>query len=180
MKKFIVALLLLLVFFPMLTCYHKESSAGNYNQQISTVSLTILPVANLGIINPNVSETISQGEAAVEKFSLGGVEMASNSPTLIVNTNQRWKLMAKTSGFSGPYSKDANDLMLKDSSSEHVENGFTDFKSLSTTDQEISSYEAGVKNETHPLQYKVLLDWEKDLPGTYTSTVTYTLITAGT
>ena len=175
MKKFIIALLFILIFFTMLTCYRQKLNAENYAQQISTVSLTILPVTNLKIINPNVSETITEGAAAAEKFTSGDVEMASNSPTLIVNSNQKWKLTVKTSGFSGPYQKSANDLLLRDNASEHVGEEFKKYTELTLQDQEIASYEAGVKNESHPLQYKVLLDWEKDLPGTYTATVTYTL-----
>jgi hypothetical protein len=162
-----------------LTCYYEESSAGDSDQQTSTVTLTILPVANLGIINASVSETVTQGASAAEKFTLGGVELASSSPTLIVSANQKWKLSVKSSGFSGPYPKDANDLLLRDNASVHVEKGFNKYTELSTTDQEVASYEAGVRNENHPMQYKVLLDWEKDLPGTYTSTVTYTLTTTG-
>ena len=179
MKDFIILALLFLVFIPILAFYHTEISAENYSQQISTVSLTILPVANLGILNPNVSETISQGAAAAEKFTSGGVEMASNSPTLIVNTNQKWVLTVKTSGFTGPYQKNADDLLLRDSASQHVEKGFNEYTKLTTKDQEIASYTSGVKEENHPMQYKVLLDWEKDLPGTYTSIVTYTLATTG-
>jgi hypothetical protein len=67
--------------------------------------------------------------------------------------------------------------MLKDLSSQHVTNGFNTFKSLSGNDQEVASYNKGVKAETHPCQYKALLDWEKDIPGTYSATVTYTLTT---
>jgi hypothetical protein len=113
-------------------------------------------------------------------FDKGGVELAANKPTLIIDSNQRWKLTARTSGFAGPYPKDTKDIMLKDLADTHVENGFDDFKSLSDKDQEIASYRAGVKDENHPCQYKILLDYSKDVPGTYTATVIFTLSTQGT
>ncbi len=143
------------------------------------VTLAILPIVRLGIIDANVQETLIQGVDSETKFGQGAVELPAQKPTLIIDANKRWKLTARTSGFSGPYSKDANDLMLKDSSSEHVENGFADFKSLSTKDQEIASFSAGVKNENHPCQYKILLNYLKDVPGTYTANVIFTLSTQG-
>lgn len=148
-------------------------------QQTSLVSLTILPFARLGIVDANVQETLIQDVNSEIKFDQGAVELAAQKPTLIIDANKRWKLTAHTSGFNGPYPKDANDLMLKDASAEHVENGFVDFKSLSIKDQEVASFSAGVKNENHPCQYKILLDYAKDLPGTYTATVTFTLSTQG-
>ena len=71
------------------------------------------------------------------------------------------------------------DLLLKDLSNNHVEPGFTDYTPLSTKDQDIAMHVKGVKDEQHPLQYKILLDWEKDVPGTYEATITYTLATIG-
>jgi len=148
-------------------------------QQASVVSLTILPVARLGIVDANVQETLIQDENSEIKFDQGEVELPAQKPTLIIDANKRWKLTARASGFNGPYPKDVNDLMLKDSSSVHVESGFTDFKSLTTKDQEVASFSAGVKNENHPCQYKILLNYAKDVPGTYTATVTFTLSTQG-
>jgi len=58
-----------------------------------------------------------------------------------------------------------------------VKNGFNNYRALLETDQEIASNTGGVKKESHPLQYKILLDYAKDIPGTYTATVTYTLAT---
>jgi hypothetical protein len=155
----------------------RYDSIQGSEQQTSTVTLTILPVCHLGITDADVSETIVQATNANETFSKGGIEFAANKPTLQINSNQGWKLTVKSSDFSGPYDKDIKDLMLKDSAPAHVKNGFFVFKALSAYDQVIASSDVGVREENHPLQYKVLLDWEKDVPGTYTITVTYTLST---
>jgi len=171
----------LLIFFLVapFTLFSICSAAQDQDQQISVVTIIIQPTSNLGIVDANVSETLIQNETAEDRFDKGGVELAANKPTLIIDSNQKWKLTARTSGFSGPYLKDTKDIMLKDSSETHVENGFNDFKSLSDKDQEIAAYSAGVKNENHPYQYKILLDYSKDVPGTYTATVIFTLSTQG-
>jgi len=177
MRRLFEALIFLLVLFFLVVDY-EILSVQSSEQQTSTVTLTILPVSYLGIVDAGVSETITQDANANEKFNNGGIEFAANKPTLEINSNQKWKLTVKSSDFSGPYNKDTKDLMLKDTAPAHVKNGFTGFKSLSAYDQEIASSDAGVRQENHPLQYKILLDWEKDVPGTYTATVTYTLSTS--
>ena len=149
------------------------------DEQISTVTLTILPACRLGIIDDAVSETLIIDSTVETAFDAGFVEFEPDKPTLVINANNDWKLSAKSSGFSGPYSKLTTDLMLKNSGSAHVANGFNDYQALSASDQEIAANSKGVKNESHPCQYKILLDWTKDLPGTYEATVTYTLSTAG-
>ena len=140
--------------------------------QISIVTLTVPPACRLTITSPDVSKTTNNAS-----FDAGYMEFDIGSPDLKVWSNSSWKLSARSTGFTGPYDKPATDLMLKDLGAKHVTNGFTGYKSLTNNDQEIASYNKGVKSETHPCQYKVLLDWEKDAPGTYSATVTYTLTT---
>ena len=151
--------------------------AEDRDEQTSTVTLTILPACKLTIADENVSKEVQVDAEAREGFGNGFVEFPSNKPTLTLDSNENWKLSARATSFTGPYDKPAADLMLKDLASTHVTNGFNAYQSLSTSDQEVASYTKGVKSETHPCQYKVLLDWEKDIPGTYSATVTYTLTT---
>jgi len=159
--------------------YSEKSVAEDTDQEPSTVTLTILPACHLGIVDGSVEETLTKDSGAEGAFSAGYVEFVSDKPTLMVNSNIGWKLTVKSSGFTGPYSKDIGDLQVKDGNALHVMNGFTDFRSLSEQDQEIASYNKGVQKEEHPCQYKILLDWEEDIPGTYEATVTYTLSTSG-
>jgi len=151
--------------------------AADTDQQVSTVTLTIVPACKLVISDQDVSKEIQIGTESREDFGQGFVEFPSNKPTLALDANNNWKLSARSTSFTGPYDKPATDLMLKDLGAKHVTNGFTGYKALTNNDQEIASYNKGVKSETHPCQYKVLLDWEKDAPGTYSATVTYTLTT---
>jgi len=160
---------------------HYNIHAGqNSSEQTSTVTLVIAPTCNLGILNNDVSKTITQGDPVAEAaFSNGYVEFDPDKPTLIIDSNEKWKLSVKSTNFTGPYSKEITDLQLKDLSGTNVANGFDNYQSLSKSDQVIAMDDSGVKDEAHPLQYKVLLDWQKDVPGTYEATVTYTLSTVG-
>ena len=173
--KIIFAVLLIFV-----TVYGIGVAMQDVHQQSSQVTLVIMPTGKLDIINNDVTKTITQGDPVSETaLSSGYVEFDPDKPTLIVDSNEKWKLSVKSTDFTGPYSKNIADLQLKDLSGTHVKNGFDDYKPLSKSDQDIAMYDNGVKAESHPLQYKVLLDWQKDVPGTYEATVTYTLSTGG-
>lgn len=148
--------------------------------QTSIVVLAIPATCHLGITNPDQSKTLGIDLPLEASFEAGYTEFDSAKPTMTVSANKSWKLTVRSSGFNtnGDYKKATEDLQLKDTSAAgHVKNSFGSYKSLTETDQELASYAGGVKNESHPLQYKILLDYRKDIPGTYTATVTYTLAT---
>jgi hypothetical protein len=147
--------------------------------QTSVVTLTIPHVCQLTITQSDSSKTLGVDGDAESAFNAGYIDLEPGRPTLRVSANKTWKLTAKSSGFlaNGDYVKSAGDLQLKDTGPLHVTNGFSDYKSLSVQDQEIASFTGGVKNESHPCQYRILLDYSKDIPGTYEATVTYTLAT---
>ncbi len=149
------------------------------NEQTSTVRLVIAPACRLSIADNDVSKTITADNNAASAFSNGYVEFEPNKPTLTIDSNKKWKLSISSAAFTGPYNKNINDLMVKDISGQHVTPGFEGYNALSKSDQDMASCASGVKGELHPLQYKILLNWEKDVPGTYEAVVTYTLSTLG-
>jgi len=156
------------------------ASNEDIDTQTSTVILSIPAACHLGITDPDQTKTLDVDVPLEVAFEAGYAEFDSAKPTLTVSANKSWKLSAKSSGFAvnGTYKKATEDLQLKDtSSSGNVKNGFNNYRALLETDQEIASNTGGVKKESHPLQYKILLDYAKDIPGTYTATVTYTLAT---
>jgi len=167
--KLLITILILVLIIP-----HTIYAAEDKDVQISILTLTVPPACRLVITNPDATKTLDKTQSA---FDAGYIEFDPKNPALTVFANSNWKLSARSSGFSGPYQKPIGDLMLKDAGQKHVTNGFNTYKPLSLNDQEIASYTKGVKNEIHPCQYKILLDWEKDVPGTYSATVTYTLTT---
>ena len=180
MVRTIYSILFLIFFSMLLMVEYAISNAGqDTDQQTSTVTLVIAPACNLGIVDNNVSQTITVGSTADQAFIQGFIEFDASKPTLIVNSNKDWKLSVNSTDFTGPYSKNISDLQLKDLSASHVANGFDSYQPLSTSGQDVAMYNTGVKNESHPIQYRILLDWEKDIPGTYEATVVYTLSTIG-
>ncbi|MDP8229492.1 MAG: hypothetical protein P9L93_00095 [Candidatus Gorgyraea atricola] len=178
MKKRRLILILCLIL-AVLIPYKYGQAGEDSDEAVSTVTLIIKPACHLTITDENVSETLVKDSSAEGAFSAGYVEFLPDKPTLQISSNQDWKLSVRSSGFNGPYSKSTADLMLKNDNVGHASNGFSDYKALSASDQEIASHNKGVKNESHPCQYKVLLDYENDIPGEYTATVTYTLSTSG-
>ena len=146
--------------------------------ETSAVSLTIPHAAKLVISQADSSKTLTQDGDAETDFDAGQTDLDVGKPNLKVSANQSWKLMATSSGFAanGTYTKDIGDLQLKNVGS-YVAGTFASFTSLSAVDQDIAVNAIGVKNDDNNCQYRILLDYTKDIPGTYTATVTYTLAT---
>ena len=174
-------LLVLSVAFAGVFCFGlgvAQAQGEDIDTQTSVVILTIPATSTLVIENADSSKTLLQDGSAEEAFNAGYVNMDAGKPTLYVSANNQWQLTAKSSGFNtvNSYIKAIGDLQLKDAGVTHVTlSGFTP---LSATDQEVAVALVGVKSEIHPLQYHILLDYQKDIPGTYTATVTYTLTTS--
>jgi hypothetical protein len=147
--------------------------------QTSTATLIVPHTAKLAITNANPSTTLTQDGTSEAAFDAGYIELQASYPTLGVTANRNWKLTAKvTTPFAAVdgYTKAVSDLLLKDAGTSHVTT--SSFAALSdVTDLEVAASLVGVKDESHPCQYKILLDYTKDRPGTYTTTVTYTLTT---
>ena len=115
---------------------------------------------------------------------------ASNNgaTTLAVTANKAWKVLARNTSFAPVegYVKPASDLWLriKDKTIVHKGEGnggtlsatFSGFTPLGDQDQILWSNTTGGDNGcTAKIDFKVLLNAAKDIPGTYTTTVTYTI-----
>ncbi|MDP2911768.1 MAG: hypothetical protein Q8N76_05505 [Candidatus Omnitrophota bacterium] len=155
-------------------------AAPDSDTQNSIVTLTVPHSVRLDIDNADATKILNlDGDSEVD-FEAGETLMTAGYPTLSVRANKSWKLFAKSSGFGAVdgYNKEVTDLMLVNTGA-HKSNGFDAFKALTLADQEVASYGTGINNDSNPMQYKVKLDWAKDIPGTYVATVTYTLATQG-
>ena len=175
--RFYIRISCLALFLAMACGATQIRATEDSDEQKSTATLTILPAFRLQITDQVVSETLSANPGVDTAFNAGFIELTIDKPTLAVSANKGWKLTVKSSGFTGPYAKAIGDLQLKDAGSGHVT--MSEFRSLSATDQEMATDSAGVSNESHPCQYKILLDWTKDIPGTYEAIVIYTISTSG-
>ena len=177
--KRIKVILILALFLIVGGSYAIAQAQEDSDTQTSVVSLTIPHAAKLVIADADSSLVLDSDASAEAAFEDGYVEMPVAFPKLKVSANNGWQLSAQaTTPFAAVsgYVKAVSDLKLKHDGL-YVSNGFDSFKSLSASDQEIASHGAGVKNQWHNCQYRILLDYTKDVPGTYTATVTYTLST---
>lgn len=145
----------------------------------TNVSLDITALARAKITNPNQSINLS-GTAGVDAFDQGFVVGAQRTPKLEVSCNTNWNLTAKVASdwnMVGSYQKATSDLRLRVNSSYAHQNGFATYMPLSLTEQEIATHIRGANREDYRGRYRILLDWEKDVPGTYSIMIVYTLTT---
>jgi len=176
-KRFILILAVGLFSLTYFLC-NIAHAVDDEDSQISVIVLDIPATCLLVISNADTSKTLVVDGSAEDAFQAGYVEFDAGNPTLYVSSNKSWQMSAKSSGFAlnGTYQKAVGDLMLKNTGL-HVAGGFNDYKPLSLADQTLAQHTSGVSSESHPIQYKILLDWLLDIPGTYQATVTYTLTT---
>jgi len=119
----------------------------------------------------------ASGEAAYEAgYAMG----KKRSPILIVDSNTNWKLSVKVSSdwsAVNRYKKATGDIELRVTSKTRHQAGFKKFTQLSLDEQEIASHGAGVNDDIYNGRYRIVLDWEKDVPGSYNIVIVYTLST---
>jgi hypothetical protein len=121
----------------------------------------------------------SDAEAA---YDLGYVESAPDATVLTLSTNDRWDLSARRVGVwscPGTYNKDEGALWVRISNTPTgtILNGADSYIKLALADTPILADGAAVAGNVVDLQTKVMLDWTKDVPGLYSITLTYTLVT---
>jgi len=178
MRKLLVVLAFVSVITLVLGLGAAYAEGENVHTQTSTASLTIPHSANLVITNANPSLELIQDGSSEAAFGAGMVELAVASPTLTVRANKNWKLSAKvTTPFAanGTYTKAVSDLQVKNAGAHSLKTAYTSF--VENADLDLASFASGVKDEANACQYNILLDYTKDIPGTYSATVTYTLTT---
>jgi hypothetical protein len=108
--------------------------------------------------------------------------------TLTITANKAWKVLVKNTSFTTveEYMKAAGDLHLRIKDKTVVNEGqgnggtlsenFNDFAPLTEQDQVLWTNTTGGDNGcTAKIDFKVLLNAAQDIPGTYTTTVTYTI-----
>jgi hypothetical protein len=175
-KKILLSLSALAVFSCLGAAFVKAEDE-DIDTQTSVVILSVPATSTLVIENADSTKILAQDPSSEEAFSAGYVDLDAGKPTLSISANNQWQLTARSSGFSpvDGYTKAIGDLLLKDAGTMHVT--MQNFTPLSAEDQQVAAALVGVKSESHPLQYRILLDYQKDIPGTYTATVTYTLTT---
>lgn len=154
-------------------------------QEIRTTSVLVgIPRLSELDISGDVSQLLSltpdaSGESA---FDTGYVESATNGTILTMSTNAAWDLSARLGGpwtCPGSYDKAEADLLIKITQAPlgTIENGANGFIGLTESDLLILSYDQPVDGYFIHLQTQTKLTWTKDVPGDYSISLTYTLVT---
>lgn len=154
-------------------------------QPDGTASLLIrIPRLAQLVINGDVSSllTLPADGTAETSFDTGYVQSVSDATSLTLNTNDVWDLSARLGGTwtcPGTYDKAESDLLIRitNGPAGTIQNGASGFIGLTGVDLVILSHDAAVTDNQVDIQTRVLLDWEKDIPGSYSIDVTYTLVT---
>ncbi len=149
----------------------------------TTGILSVTTLSQLDI-SGSVSSLLSlaQDGAGEAAYDASFVESATSATVLTINTNDSWDLSAKLAGdwsCPGAYDKAENDLYVQitNSPTGTIQNSADSYINLSGTDTQILSHDSAVAGNEVDIQTKVLMDWTKDIPGDYSLTVTYTLVT---
>ena len=148
--------------------------------ETSGVAMNIPSISKLTISGSDQLINLLQDASGEAAYEAGYIQGKGNKPTLIVDSNTNWKLSVRVSSgwnWVDNYHKATRDLKLKIKSKTGHQTGFFNFTPLSLREQEIATCAAGVGDDTYYGQYRILLDWEKDIPGNYTVIITYTLST---
>lgn len=129
-----------------------------------TVTIDIPQVLYIAVDNANVTFS-SPSES---DFNTGWTK-AANQTTLTYSGNVPHvvTIAADVASFTGPYAKAASDL-------EWSTDGST-WNPLSTSPVNVAS-SAAPGRSTQVVQYRLILDYQKDAPGTYTLPITYSIV----
>ena len=157
------------------------SPADEY--ELITGLFTVTSMSQLDI-SGDVSNllTLGQDGSGESAFDVTYVESDADATRLTINTNDVWDLSAKLAGTwscPGAYDKDENDLFIRitNTPTGTIQNGADSYINLDVTDTEILNHDSAVSANVVDIQTKVLVDWTKDIPGAYSLTITYTLVT---
>ena len=149
-------------------------------EETSGMAMNIPSISKLTITGPDQIINLLQDASGEAAYEAGYIDGKGDMPVLIVDSNTNWKLSVRVSSDWGRvdnYRKAIGDLKLKIKSKTGHQAGFFEFTSLSLTEQEIATYTAGVGDDIYYGGYRILLNWERDIPGSYRIIITYTLST---
>ena len=184
MKNRCCALLPLLVF----VCFMAEICQASESKMdaLQYVGGTIPIIRKIEISGAGYADFFSTITA--DDYSAGFKASEDGLSTLTVTANDPWKVLVRGTSFTEveTRAKPVSDLLLriKDKTVVHPGEGdggtlsavFSDFSPLSEESQVLwSNTESGDNGCTALIDFKVLLNAAKDKPGTYTSTITYTI-----
>lgn len=184
MGKLMRRILGIMIFIPLLpfVCSAEETNID----ALQYVGGTIPIIRKVEVTGSGYADFFSTITA--DDYANGFKASDEGATTLAVTANKPWKVLVRNMPFTPveEYVKLASDLYLriKDKTVVHEGEGnggtlsetFTDFVPLGEQDQVLWANTTGGDNGcTAKIDFKVLLNAARDIPGTYTTTVTYTI-----
>ncbi len=156
---------------PAVNCSSGTVEKADFATCATTTGLTAT-VPYLAVINKDISSAVLP---AATVSNMNGYSEAVAGPTLNIRANFKWTLTATSSGFADviaqgvTYSKLKGDLEIS-----NTESG-TDWTQMSSSRVLATAGSAATASQDVVTRYRVAYSWAKDLPGSYSATVTYTL-----
>lgn len=151
-----------------------QTAKADFNSNSCAVTNSIAAVVPyLATIN-HATSSVTLPAATVANMD-AGVSSSVSGPTLTVQSNFAYTITATSGGFAanGSYTKAKSDLEI---ATEDQTSSFAPFADAGVVLAGASSTSnTPTAQRTLPLYFRVKYNWVKDLPGSYSATVTYTL-----
>lgn len=147
-----------------------QGAMGGANCQTTTDLTATVPY--LAQITKNITSAVLPAATVANMTS--GYSDAVAGPTLNIKANFVWTLTASMGGFAQviaqgvTWNKPNVDLEISNVASGDSWMTFASSRALATSQQQTNTQDV-------PTRFRVAYRWEKDLPGSYSATVTYTL-----
>lgn len=158
-------------------------AADDVDTQNAIVGGTIPELCQIGIVGDlsgllNLTQD-GTGEIA---YDAGLIASAADGTVLTLDANKKWSLGCKYNAewtCPGAYNKAESDLKVQitNTPTGTIENSFDSYQSVTGANVVMLDHTAGVSNDVVNIQTEVLLDWTKDIPGSYSITIVYTMQT---
>ena len=148
------------------------NEATRAGMQCQTTTDLTATVPFLAVINKDKTSAVLP---AATVSNMDGYSTAVSGPTLNIKANFVWTLTATTAGFAQvtaqnvSYTKSSADLEISNTASG------TDWTPMSSSRVLATAGSAATASQNVVTRYRVAYSWTKDLPGSYSATVTYTL-----
>ena len=167
MKVRITHLVVLVVFGAILFCLPNSALADETSRLSTGVTVPVIQSMNLSpssFVFPDVSSA---------HLDVGFIE-ARNAATVTVSSNVSWQLTVRSEdpdmGKVGDDVKPLSDFLWKKS-------GDINYTAISAEGHRVDSSAGYVDHQKAGLDYKMLVGWTRDKPGTYGLTLRFTLST---
>jgi len=151
-----------------------DQAGSNFQVNCKTTTDLTANVPYLAVITKDITQ------AALPAATVNNMDKISDAvagPTLRIKANFKWTLTADIgTGFDQleaqgkQYKKESADLLITNMAGSDAL-----FEPMNLPFKLASSNEIAATETIVQTQYKVLYRWDRDLPGSYTATVTYTL-----